>query len=74
MNNLIKFGNAFQYGIAEFICDEEADVKKLPVSDTPGSRALVIASGNVYYLNSKRQWIKCGGTAPTEEFGGTEKK
>lgn len=45
----------------EFVFDEELDLDSLPTEETEcsiGSVALCIATGDVYMLNSLREWIK----------------
>lgn len=45
-------------GIYEYICDEEADVEKLPTAGAPGSTAYVVETGDVYILNGLKKWVK----------------
>jgi len=48
----------------EFLCDDIADIAELssdPRENAFGSMALVIATGDIYCLNSKREWVKIGG-------------
>lgn len=47
-------------GASQFLCEEVADVAKLPGADTltPGSRAVVIPTGEVYVLGPTKGWIK----------------
>lgn len=53
---LIQSDSNVAHGVNTYLVDTEDDVKNLPVSCKPGSQALVIESGNVYFLNSKREW------------------
>lgn len=50
-------GGRTDYNYKEFICDAVEDLSKLPVnSASAGSVAYVIATGDVYMLNSKKEW------------------
>lgn len=50
-----------------FECDEESDLSTIDTSSAPmGSRCYVINSGNLYVLNSKKDWKK----APVSTGGG----
>ena len=53
---LIQSDSNVAHGVNTYVVDEEEQVKNLPVSCKPGSQAFVIESGNVYFLNSKREW------------------
>lgn len=46
------------YGIKRYICDTDSDVDELSIDDKVGSSAYVIDSGNMYFINSKGEWIK----------------
>lgn len=46
-----------QYGIKEFVVDAVEDIKKLPTDCPMGSAALCIETGDVYCLNSQKEWI-----------------
>lgn len=53
-------------GVTEFYCDTIDDVANLPTEGvTPGSTAIVIASGQVFILNCSYQWVEFGGANPT---------
>lgn len=45
------------YGIKEFVVDTVEDIEKLPIDCPMGSAALCIATGDVYCLNSKDEWV-----------------
>ena len=47
-------------GTSQYICEEEADVAKLPTNGkvAVGSRAVVIPTGEVYILGPTKGWIK----------------
>ena len=44
----------------DYICDDEANVASLPECAC-GSSALVIATGDVYVVNTQGAWTKVGG-------------
>lgn len=44
----------------DYICDGDADVSNLPECAC-GSSALVIATGDVYVVNTQSAWTKVGG-------------
>ena len=46
-----------------FVADSASDISSLPTDDSVaiGSDCLVIATGDVYILNSTRTWAKLGG-------------
>lgn len=50
-------------GKTEIFLDSEADFENLPTFPevAKGSVALVIESGNIYFLNSSNIWTKFGG-------------
>lgn len=57
-----------------FECDEESDLSTIDTSSAPmGSRCYVINSGNLYVLNSEKDWKKApvsiggGGDVPSIE-------
>lgn len=60
MNTLSQSGHT-TYGIKEFVVDSESDVENLPTDVPMGSAALVIETGAVYVLNSKKSWKKLSG-------------
>ena len=45
------------YGICEYVCDSADDVESLPKAPM-GSTAFVIATGDVYMINSSKEWVK----------------
>lgn len=52
--------NTFNYNAnnyAEFVCDEDSDVEKLPKDCAPGSIAFVVNGAKVYMLNNQSTWI-----------------
>lgn len=47
----------------DFMADTAADISSLPTTEDEvaiGSGCLVIATGDVYVLNSQRQWVAIG--------------
>lgn len=48
------------YGIKKYIIDDESGVSELPKDARIGSSCLVIASGAIYVINSKHEWVKLG--------------
>ena len=48
----------------DILADTAADVSSLPTTEEDiavGSSCLVIGTGDVYILNSQRQWVAIGG-------------
>lgn len=45
------------YGIKEYVCDTPEDIQNLPLSNM-GSTCIVISTGEVYMINSKKEWVK----------------
>lgn len=58
------------YGIKRFVCDTEADLQELSVDEKQGSSVYVIATGNLYFINSKGEWIKQKSTSGGSSSGG----
>ena len=58
MIGLLKNGCHITYGVREYVVDTAADVENLPKDCTMGSTAFVIASGEVYMFNGKKEWVK----------------
>lgn len=61
------------YGVNSYVADTESDVSSLPINCGPGSSCLVVATGNIYILNSTKQWIllKQGGSSSESTGSGT---
>lgn len=57
MISTIKQNGATSPNVNEYIIDEEADVVKLPNDISAGSTAFVAATGAVYMLNNKKEWV-----------------
>ena len=59
MVNIMSKSGHTTYGLTEYVLDEEKEVSNLPILDTPGSTAYVIATGNSYILaGASRTWKK----------------
>jgi len=46
------------YNVYEFVCDTADDVENLPQYCAAGSTAFVIATGDLYMMNSEKEWVK----------------
>ena len=60
---LVKQGNQYDYNYKEFFLDNISELDTVLSTPkgkdaSPGSVAFIIATGDVYILNSERQWIK----------------
>ena len=47
-----------QYNVMELTCDTAAEVSEAPTNYAPGSTLFVIATSEVYMLNSEKVWMK----------------
>lgn len=57
MNILLKDGPHTNREIFQHICDDVADLKKIPKNQINfGSLAYVIATGELYIANSNKEW------------------
>ncbi len=69
--SIVKFREKKAYGVYEFLCDFDSDVKDLRTDCAPGSKAQVAESGKNYVFNSLKQWKEVessgGSWTPTEE-------
>lgn len=54
--SIVKFREKEAYGVYEFLCDFDSDVKDLRIDCAPGSKAQVAESGKNYVFNSLKQW------------------
>lgn len=54
--SIVKFREEKAYGVYEFLCDFDSDVKNLRTDCAPGSKAQVAESGKNYVFNSLKQW------------------
>ena len=57
MYKLIAHDGGSVYGINEYVCDTPEDISNLPPCDM-GSMCLVISTGDLYIMNSKKAWVK----------------
>ena len=57
MFKLIATDGDKAYGIKEYVLDTPEDIKALPPCPM-GSSALVISTGEVYMINSNKEWVK----------------
>ena len=60
MITLYKQDGEILYGIKEFLLDSTEDIKDLPRNIRIGSSALIISTGEKYYLNGSKQWQLLG--------------
>ena len=58
MISIIKNGEDVQYNVMELTCDTVADVATAPTDYAPGSTLFVVATADVYMLNSEKVWTK----------------
>lgn len=58
--NITKQGNSTSAYVTEFVVDSASDISNLPVQPevATGSTCFVIATGDVYMLNSLESWVK----------------
>ena len=52
----VKYGDMVVAPVSEFVCDAVSDVEDLPTTAVFGSRAIVIATGDVYMIDSAGTW------------------
>lgn len=71
--NILSQNGHTSYGHKEFIVDTPEDLNKLLLSQSAdiamGCFALVISTGEVYAINSQRQWAKVGGSGGSSSGG-----
>ena len=71
MYSLISNRGKVTYNIQKFIVDLESDLADLPIDGAPGSKALVIETGEVYILNNEKLWVllpQNGGIDPSATY------
>ncbi len=66
MINLYKQDGETIYGIKEFLLDSPEDLSNLPTNIRSGSSALIISTGDIYFLNGSKQWVAIGKGASGE--------
>ena len=60
----VQQGGRVDYNYREIFCDTEAEKNNIQIGNMcPGSVVYIIATGNVYILNSQKQWILQGETS-----------
>ena len=64
---IVKFREKEAYGVYEFLCDFDSDVKDLRTDCAPGSKAQVAESGKNYVFNSLKQWKEIKGNSDNSE-------
>lgn len=59
------------YGVKKYVVDETSDVEGLPTDGSVGvgSSCLVIATGDIYIMNSEHKWIKSSGGSSSGDGG-----
>lgn len=62
------------YGLKEYICDVESDISNLPIDETPGSTAFVIASKKTYMMNNQHKWVDITVTFTSNSSGTSSSK
>ena len=67
--NIVKFREKEAYGVYEFLCDFDSDVKDLRTDCAPGSKAYVVESGKNYVFNSLKQWKEVEGSGGSSGSG-----
>jgi len=59
------------YGLIEYLVDKDTDINLLPLDDVPGSNAISLETGKIYYMNGKHEWIAKpaeGGNGATQAY------
>lgn len=46
------------YGIKQFIVDDESGISELPTDVHIGCSCFVVATGDIYVINSQHKWVK----------------
>lgn len=56
---LVTQGSRSDYNYKEYFLDAASELSQIPVNMcSTGSIAYIIANGDVYMLNSKKEWVK----------------
>lgn len=58
MINITSANGKTQYNIYEFVCDTPDDLISLPKDCGVGSTAFIISTGDLYMINSNKEWVK----------------
>ena len=72
MVNLYKQDGETLYGIKEFLLDSADDLSSLPTNIRSGSSALIIPTGEVYFLNGSKKWVAVGSSSSGGNGSSTE--
>ena len=65
--SIVKFREKKAYGVYEFLCDFDSDVKDLRTDCAPGSKAYVVESGKNYIFNNSKKWEVIKGDSDNSE-------
>lgn len=65
-------GGRDAYGIKKYIVDDASGVSELPTDAKVGSSCLVIATGDIYMINSQKEWVKLTAASGGSSSGGSE--
>ena len=57
MFKMTKSDSEIEYGVKEFVCDTNVDLKNLPRCDM-GSSAIILSESSVYVKNGAGKWVK----------------
>ena len=60
------YGNVVVAPISQFVCDAEEDITDLPTNVVMGSKAIVIATGAIYIMDSTGTWTLLEMWQPSE--------
>ena len=63
MITLYKQDGEVLYGIKEYLLDSPEDLSKLPTDVRSGSSALILSTGEIYFLNGNKKWVLIGGSS-----------
>ena len=56
MYNITRQGNTDQYNLISYMCDNRADIEKLPTNCGIGSTCIVIEDSSVWMLGTDKAW------------------
>ena len=56
MYNITRQGDTDQYDLMSYMCDNRADIEKLPTDCGIGSAVFVIEDSSVWMLNTEKIW------------------
>ena len=58
--SVLQTGDDVAHGVSQYAMDDATQLSNLPRSCAPGSCAFDISTGDIYMLNSQREWKKIG--------------